>query len=296
MADQSVAPAKVRKAVILAAGYGTRFLPATKAVPKEMLPLVDRPVIQYIVEEAVAAGLDHIVMVTSAGKRSIEDFFDYEPDLEQALAQRGKQEQLQELRSLVTLAHMTFVRQKERLGNGHAVLIARPWLGDEPFALYFPDDVIVHDVPATRQLLDVYEEFGRSVVAVQEVPPQDIELYGVVDAEPVAPRLYRIKGIIEKPPRHQAPSNLATVGRFVLTPTVFQALEETPPGRQGEIWLMDALDRLARREPVYACQYQGRRFDTGRPIGLLTASISLALDREDIGPDLKAYLRSLRLT
>ncbi len=296
MADQNAAPAKVRKAVILAAGYGTRFLPATKAVPKEMLPLVDRPVIQYIVEEAVAAGLDHIVMVTSSGKRSIEDHFDHEPDLEQTLAQRGKEDQLREVRRLAGIAQMTFVRQKERLGNGHAVLITRPWVGHEPFALYFPDDVIVHDVPATRQLLDVYERFGRSVVAVQEVPPEDIELYGAVDAETVEPRVYRIKGIIEKPPRDQAPSNLATVGRFVLTPEVFQALDETPPGREGEIWLMDALDRLARREPVYAYQYRGERFDTGRPIGLLKASISLALGREDTGPELKAYLRSLRLT
>ncbi|HEU4759758.1 MAG TPA: UTP--glucose-1-phosphate uridylyltransferase GalU [Dehalococcoidia bacterium] len=287
---------KVRKAVILAAGYGTRFLPATKAVPKEMLPLVDRPVIQYIVEEAVAAGLHHIVMVTSAPKRSIEDYFDREPGLEQTLAQRGKHDALRELVELTTIADFAFVRQKERLGNGHAVLITRNLVGQEPFALFFPDDVIVHEVPATRQLLDVYEKTGATVVAVQEVAPAEVEHYGVIDPEPVSDRLYRVKGIIEKPRREEATSNLATVGRFVLTPRIFDVLAQTPPGREGELWLMDALHRLAQEEPVYAYQYEGERFDTGRPMGLLKASIALALRREDLGPELKAYLKSLRLT
>ncbi len=286
----------VRKAVILAAGYGTRFLPATKAIPKEMLPLVDRPVIQYIVEEAVQAGLDHIVMVTSGPKRAIEDHFDREPGLEQTLAQRGKQDALRELVALAQIADIAFVRQKERLGNGHAVLITRKLVGEEPFALFFPDDVIVNEVPATRQLLDIYEKFGATVVAVQEVGPAEVEHYGVIDPEPVDGRLYRVKGIIEKPRREEAPSNLATVGRFVLTPRIFEVLAETPPGREGEIWLMDALHRLAQREPVYAYQYEGERFDTGRPIGLLKASIALALRREDLGPELKTYLKSLRLT
>ena len=287
---------KVRKAVILAAGYGTRFLPATKAIPKEMLPLVDRPVIQYIVEEAVAAGLDHIVMVTSGPKRAIEDHFDREPGLELTLAQRGKEDALRELVELTQIADIAFIRQKERLGNGHAVLITRRLVGEEPFALFFPDDVIVNEVPATRQLLDVYEKTGATVVAVQEVAPAEVELYGVIDPEPVSDRLYRVKGIIEKPRREEATSNLATVGRFVLTPRIFEVLAETPPGREGEIWLMDALHRLAQQEPVYAYQYEGERFDTGRPIGLLRASIALALRREDLGPELKAYLKSLRLT
>ena len=286
---------KVRKAVILAAGYGTRFLPATKAVPKEMLPLVDRPVIQYIVEEAVAAGLDHIVMVTSGPKRAIEDHFDREPGLELTLAQRGKEDALRELVELTQIADIAFIRQKQRLGNGHAVLITRRLVGEEPFALFFPDDVIVNEVPATRQLLDVYEKTGATVVAVQEVAPAEVELYGVIDPEPISDRLYRVKGIIEKPRREEATSNLATVGRFVLTPRIFEVLAETPPGREGEIWLMDALHRLAQQEPVYAYQYEGERFDTGRPIGLLRASIALALRREDLGPELKAYLKSLRL-
>ncbi len=283
----------VRKAVILAAGYGTRFLPATKAVPKEMLPLVDRPVIQYIVEEALAAGLEHIVIVTSAAKRSLEDFFDRDPDLERTLADKGDEQRLREVRRLAQIENMAFVRQKERLGNGHAVLMARSLVGDEPFALFFPDDVIVHDPPAIRQLIDAYEKYGRTIVAVQELPREQVVHYGVIDPEPVEPRVYRVKGIIEKPKLEEAPSNLATVGRFVLTPEIFAALDQTPAGRAGEIWLMDALDRLARQGPVYAYQYEGERFDTGQPLGLLKASLTLALRREDIGPQIKAYIRSL---
>jgi UTP--glucose-1-phosphate uridylyltransferase len=283
---------RVRKAVILAAGYGTRFLPATKAVPKEMLPLVDRPVIQYIVEEALAAGLEEIIMVTSGPKRAIEDHFDRQFELEQVLESGGKDRLLDEVRRLADV-QMASVHQRERLGNGHAVLITRTLVGDEPFAIFFPDDVIFHDTPAIGQLIKVFEERRGTVLAVQQVPREQVEMYGVIDPREVQPRLYEVHGVVEKPPVEEAPSNLATVGRFVATPAIFDVLEETPPGRAGEIWLMDAFDRLREREPVFAYEYEGERFDTGQPIGLIKASVFLALQREEMGPELRSYLRSL---
>jgi UTP--glucose-1-phosphate uridylyltransferase len=286
---------KVRKAVILAAGYGTRLLPATKSVPKEMLPLVDRPVIQYIVEEAVAAGIQQIIMVTSANKRAIEDFFDRDFELESVLASAGKRALLDAVKAPADVS-MACVRQKERLGNGHAVTITRDLIGDEPFAIFFPDDVILHEVPAIRQLIDVFDRFGNTVLAVQQVPREEVVQYGVIEPEEVEPRLYRVRSVIEKPSIDEAPSNLTTVGRFIATPDLFAILDETPPGRSGEIWLMDAFDRLCAREPVYACEYEGRRFDCGRPLGLLQASFHLALQREDLAPELRAYLNSLAAT
>jgi len=285
---------KVRKAVILAAGYGTRLLPATKSVPKEMLPLVDRPVIQYIVEEAIAAGLEQIIMVTSASKRAIEDFFDHDFELESVLEAAGKQELLDAVRR-PTRVSLAFVRQKERLGNGHAVLITRDLVGDEPFAIFFPDDVIFSDAPAIGQLMDVFDRFGNTVLAVQQVPREEVVQYGVIEPHEIEPRLYEVRSVVEKPPVDEAPSNLTTVGRFVATPELFDVLADTPPGRAGELWLMDAFDRLISRQPVYACEYEGRRFDCGRPLGLLQASLYLALQRETLGPDLRAHLRSLRL-
>ena len=288
---------KVRKAVILAAGYGTRFLPATKAIPKEMLPLVDRPVIQYIVEEAVAAGLDHIVMVTSAAKRSVEDYFDRDADLERVLAQKGDEASLREVRRLAEMADIAFVRQKERRGIAHAVLMARRVVGDEPFALFFPDDIIVSEVPAIQQLLDVHQRHAGSVLAVQRLPRHEVVHYGVITPEPLEDRVYRVRGIVEKPRAEEAPSDLATVGRYVLAPEVWPLLERTPPGINGEIQLTDTLAMLLEEGyPLYACQFEGERFDTGRPLGLLKASLSLALRREDTGPELKAYLLSLDLT
>lgn len=285
----------VRKAVILAAGHGTRFLPATKAIPKEMLPLLDKPVIQYVLEEAVAAGIQHITIVSAASKRALEDHFDRNLDLEQALESSGKTAALREVQRLAEMADIAFVRQKERLGNGHAVLMAKAIVGDEPFALFFPDDVIVSERPAIRQLMDVHERLGGSVVAVQRLPREEIVNYGVIKPEPLEDRTYRVRGIIEKPALDEAPSDLTTVGRFVVTPRLISVLEQTPAGRAGEIWLMDALDRLTREEPVFAFEYKGERFDTGRPLGLLEASIALALRREDTGPTLKQYLRSLSL-
>lgn len=285
---------KVRKAVILAAGFGTRFLPATKTVPKEMLPILDRPVIQYIVEEALAAGIEQIIMVTSSSKRSMEDHFDRHFELEQALDAGGKRGLLDDVRKLADVP-MVFVRQKERLGNGHAVLITRDLVGDEPFAVFFPDDVIFHSVPAIRQLMNVYEAHGNTVLAVQQVPPEQISLYGIIDPKPVGPRLYEVQSVIEKPPLEEAPSNLATVGRFVVTPEIFDVLDATPPGRSGEIWLMDAFDRLRQREPVYAYEYEGVRFDCGQPLGLLKASLFQGLASETIAGALKSHLKSLSL-
>src|SRR3990170_3081831 len=257
----------VRKAVILAAGHGTRFLPATKAVPKEMLPLVDKPVIQHVVEEAVAAGLSQITIVTAGAKRAVEDHFDRNPELEQVLEATGKSEELREVRRLADIADIAFVRQKGRRGISHAVLAARRVVADEPFALFFPDDIIVAGVPAIGQLL------------------------------PVDDRVYRVLSIIEKPPADEAPSDLATVGRYVLAAEIWPLLERTPPGINGEMQLTDTLAMLLDAgQPLFACRFQGQRFDTGRPLGLLEASVALALGREDIGPAFKQYLRSLSLS
>ena len=287
----------IRKAVILAAGHGTRFLPATKAVPKEMLPLVDKPVIQYVVEEAVAAGLHHVTIVTAGPKRSVEDHFDRNPELEQLLESTGKEAELREIRRVADLADMSFVRQKERRGIAHAVLMAHHVVGEEPFALFFPDDIIVSDVPAIRQLMAVHERHGGSVIAVQRLPRQEVVHYGVITPEPVEERVYRVRGIVEKPSAEEAPSELTTVGRYVLTADIWPLLERTPPGANGEMQLTDTLAMLLEAgHPLFACEFEGERFDTGRPLGLLEASVALALRREDSGPALKRYLRSLSLS
>jgi UTP--glucose-1-phosphate uridylyltransferase len=280
---------KVRKAVILAAGFGTRFLPATKTVPKEMLTLFDRPVIQHIVQEALDAGLEQIIMVTSSFKRAMEDHFDHNFELESALESSRKEALLRQVRDLADVP-MVFVRQKERLGNGHAVMIARELVGNEPFAVFFPDDVIFHRVPAIRQLMDVYDERGGTVLAVQQVPREQVSLYGIIDPVPVSERLYEIRSVIEKPPLEEAPSNLATVGRFVCTPDLFDALHATPPGRSGEIWLMDAFDNLRRSQAVYAYEYEGVRFDCGQPLGLLKASLYQGLRNPETSPEIRAFL------
>jgi UTP--glucose-1-phosphate uridylyltransferase len=287
----------IRKAVILAAGHGTRFLPATKAVPKEMLPLVDKPAIQYVVEEAVAAGLHHVIIVTAGAKRSVEDHFDRTHELEYLLESQGKELELREIQRATDLVDMAFVRQKERRGIAHAVLMTRRVVGEEPFALFFPDDIIVSDVPAIRQLMDVHERHGGSVIAVQRLPRQEVVHYGVITPEPMEERVYRVRGIVEKPSAEEAPSELATVGRYVLAADIWPLLERTPPGAGGEIQLTDTLAMLLEAgQPMFACEFEGERFDTGRPLGLLQASISLGLRREDIGPALKQYLRSLSLS
>jgi len=287
---------RVRKGVILAAGHGTRMLPLTKAQPKEMLPLVDKPVIHYVVEEAVASGIEQIVMVTSGGKRAVEDYFDRALVLERALEEKGEHERLAEVRAVSEMADMVFVRQKEQKGIGHAVLTAQSVIGDEPFVLFFPDDIIVADPPATRQLIDVYERHGGSVLAVQRVPHEEIVHYGSMAAEPIEENVFRVLSLVEKPRPEEAPSDLATVGRYVLTPDVFPALKRTKPGVGGEIQITDGLALLLEEKPIFACLFRGTRYDTGRPLGLLQASIELALQRPELAPQLKDYLRSLDLS
>ena len=286
----------VRKAVILAAGFGTRFLPVTKALPKEMLPIFDRPALQYVVEEAVSAGLREIIIVTAAGKTAIEDYFDHAYDLEQFLMNKRNESALAEVRRPALLADIAYVRQKERLGVGHAVLCARSLVGNEPFALFFPDDVIFSEKPAIGQLLHVFQERGESVLAVERTPRDEISHYGVIDARQAGLRLHQLLGLVEKPSPQDAPSDLAIVGRYILTPQIFERLAETLPHPSGEIQLTDGLARLLEHERVYAYEYMGERHDTGRPLGLLKASISEALRRPDAADGLSSYLRGLDLS
>ncbi|MFQ6020184.1 MAG: UTP--glucose-1-phosphate uridylyltransferase [Dehalococcoidia bacterium] len=292
----SLLTSSVRKGVILAAGYGTRFLPATKAAPKELFPLVDKPLIQYVVEEAVASGLVQVIVVTTASKRALEDHFDRQPDLERVLEAKGDEGCLREVRRLADLADIAFVRQKERRGIGHAVLAAQPFVGDEPFALFFPDDIVFADVPAIDQLIQVHERYGGSVLAAQRVPREDVVHYGIIQARPVDDRLYEVLGIVEKPRVEEAPSDLAAFGRYILEPEVFAVLAETPSGREGQLELTDGLALLVERgHRLYAYECEGERHDTGRPLGLLKASLAEALRRPDIGPELRDYLQSLDL-
>lgn len=286
---------KVRKAVILAAGYGTRLLPATKAQPKETLPLVDKPIIQYTVEEAVASGLDQIVIVTSAGKRAVEDHFDRSWELEEVLEAKGDITTAEKMRRISHLADIAYVRQYDQRGIGDAVMTARHVVGNEPFVLFFPDDVIAAETPVAKQLVDAFQEHGGSVVAVEEVPETEIESYGIVDGDDLGGGVYQLRGVVEKPKPADAPTNLGIVGRYALTPAIFDAIQETPPGKGGEIQITDALGVLLQQQPLFALQFEGRRYDTGRPLGLIKASIELALERDDIGPGLRDYLRGLEL-
>jgi UTP--glucose-1-phosphate uridylyltransferase len=284
---------RVRRAVILAAGYGTRFLPATKAIPKEMLPLVDRPAIQCVVEEAVRAGLNQIVMVTAVNKRAVEDHFDRLTDLEMFLEEKGSRQQAKEVRRLAEVADIVFVRQKERRGIGDAVMRARQVIGDEPFALFFPDDIIESDVPAIGQLMDVHDRYGGSVVAVERLPREELPHYGVIEPKELEERVYQVMGIVEKPPAAEAKSDLGMVGRLVLTPDIFPIIERTPPGANGEIQLTDSLGLLSEVDSLYACRFAGERFDIGRPIGFLKANLSMALRRPDLAAELVPYLQEL---
>ena len=285
----------VRKAVILAAGYGSRLLPATKAIPKEMIPLVDKPAIQYCVEEAVGAGLSQIIIVTSAGKRSIEDYFDRHSDLEAMLTAKGDTERLAEIERLHTMADFVFVRQARQNGLGDAVRTARAAVHEEPFVLFLPDDIVLGDPSPTQELIQTYEKYSASVIAVETVPPSETGSYGIVAGEEVDARTTKLSMLVEKPAPSVAPSNLAIVGRYLLTPGVFDAISNTEPGYGGEIQITDALQRMADTEGMYAYRFTGQRFDTGRPLGLLKASIAIALSRKDIAPGLAEYLRSLKL-
>jgi len=291
---------RVRKAVFPAAGLGTRFLPATKAQPKEMLPLVDKPIIQYGVEEALESGIDNIIIVTGRGKNSIEDHFDVSFELEHLLAEKGKTDLLAVVREISDMIHISYVRQKEALGLGHAVLVSRELVGDESFAVLLADDVIDSQIPVVRQMLEVHEATGGSVIAVQKVTGEAISSYGVAAVEPFdADRfsgpVFRITDMVEKPRLVDAPSDLAIVGRYLLTPVVFEYLESTGRGTGGEIQLTDALRAMARNEPIYALQFQGRRHDTGDKLGFLQATVEYALKRPDLGAAFRQYLHSLQL-
>jgi UTP--glucose-1-phosphate uridylyltransferase len=284
---------RVRTAVFPAAGLGTRFLPATKAQPKEMLPLVDKPMIQYVVEEAVAAGLDRLTMVTGRGKRAIEDHFDASVELEFYLQERGKWEELEQIKTISDLASVSYIRQKEPLGLGHAILCAHPLVGEEPFAVFLGDDIIVADPPAISQLLAVYEQHREPVLAVERMPVSQLSRYGVIRGTPVADRVYLVEDLVEKPAPEAAPSDLAIIGRYVLPPDIFPILRETPPDHRGEIQLTDALRRLRERRPIYAVQFTGRHFDTGDKLGFLRATVELALGRPDLAEPFRAYLQGL---
>lgn len=280
---------KVKKAVIPAAGLGTRFLPATKAMPKEMLPIVDKPTIQYIVEEAVLSGIEDIIIVTGKGKRAIEDHFDRTVELEDALLSKKKFHQLESIRAISSMADIHYIRQKEPLGLGHAVWCARRFIGDEPFAVLLGDDIVHGSTPCLAQLLDVYERRSMPVVAVQNVPLEAVSRYGIVDANLIYGRLSRVLSLIEKPSPDLAPSTLAIIGRYVLTPTVFEFLERGKRGAGGEIQLTDALGDLNQREGMLALEFEGRRFDVGEKLGFIEATLELALER----PELHAAVRDI---
>jgi UTP--glucose-1-phosphate uridylyltransferase len=291
-------PKKVRKAVFPAAGLGTRFLPATKAMPKEMLPLVDKPIIQYGVEEAVASGCDQIIIITGRGKQAIEDHFDVSYELEKMLEERGKTDLLQIVRQISDLIHIAYVRQKEALGLGHAVLTARELVGDEPFAVLLADDVIDAEVPCLKQMMEVFDKMQCSVLATQVVEGPGISAYGVLEATPVPGsngKLYEVMNLVEKPRPEEAPSNLAVIGRYILTPTVFETLSDIKAGAGGELQLTDGLKQLLKKEKIYGYVFEGKRHDTGDKLGFLKATVEFALKRADLGGPLRQYLKSLNL-
>jgi UTP--glucose-1-phosphate uridylyltransferase len=288
---------KVCKAVFPAAGLGTRFLPATKAQPKEMLPLVDKPIIQYGVEEALAAGCNQIIMITGRGKQAIEDHFDVSYELERILEARGKTDLLKVVRLISDSIHVAYVRQKEALGLGHAVLTARELVSNEPFAVLLADDVIDAEVPVLKQMMQVFEQVQCSVIATQIVEGKAISAYGVLDAKPVPgnSRLYEIRNMVEKPKFEEAPSNLAIIGRYILTPAIFDILSHTQAGAGGELQLTDGMRTLLQHEKMYAYVYEGKRHDAGDKLGFLKATVEFALKREDLGGPLREYLRTLKL-
>jgi len=284
---------KITKAIFPAAGFGTRFLPATKAIPKEMLPLVDKPLIQYSVEEAKKSGFEEIIIVTGMGKTAIEDHFDTSVELEMLLKERKKKEVLTMIRKISNMVHFAYTRQKEPLGLGHAIYITKNLVGREPFAVFLSDDIIDSKVPVMKQLLKVYKSRKASVLAVQKVPRKKAHLYGIIKGKKVAPGIYRVADLVEKP-KSSPPSNLAVIGRYILTPGIFDALDETPRGRGGELQLTDGLRNLLKKEEIYACEFEGTRFDAGDKMGFLEANISYALKRKDMAGELKRFLRGIK--
>jgi len=284
---------KVRKAVIIAAGWGTRFLPVTRSQPKEMLPLVDKPIIQYAVEEAVNSGIEQVIMVTARGKQAIEDYFDRAFELEHFLEQKGDAERLRQMQELSGMVDIAYIRQKEQLGLGHAILTARNMAGGEPFAVILPDDIVDSAVPGLKRMIEVYEKYEAGVVAVERVSDEDTRKYGIIEPKQVSDGIYRVLSLVEKPEPAQAPSRLGIVGRYVLPPEIFDVLAVTPPGKGNEIQVTDALQLLLKKQSLYACELEGVRYDTGTPQGWLEANVALALKRDDIGPGLREYLRKL---
>ena len=288
-------PQKIRKAVFPAAGLGTRFLPATKASPQEMLPLVDKPLIQYGVEEAVASGVESILIITGRGKNAIEDHFDISFELEELLRERGKSEMFEEARAVSELARISYVRQKQALGLGHAILQAKDFVEGEPFAVMLADDIVDSEVPALKQMLAVYEETGAPVLGTMRVEGEAISRFGVLDAEEVRPGVFRVRDMVEKPRYEEAPSDLAIIGRYILTPDIFDEIERTGRGAGGEIQITDAMRSLLKKRDFYAVRFEGTRHDAGDKLGFLVATVEFALKRHDLGPQFREYLRSLNL-
>lgn len=284
---------KVRKAIIPAAGLGTRFLPATKAQPKEMLPIVDKPTIQYIIEEAIDSGIEDIMIVTGRNKRAIEDHFDKSYELEDMLKRKGDHDLLNLVQDISNLVNIHYIRQKEPKGLGHAIHCAKTFIGNEPFAVLLGDDIVDSEVPCIKQLIDVYDEYNTSVIGVQHVPESEVSKYGIVNCKHVEERVYKIKDLVEKPEREKAPSNIAILGRYVITPKIFHYLENAQPGKGGEIQLTDALKSMLSVEAMYAYDFVGKRYDVGNKMGFLEATVEFALKRDDLKGDFTAYLDGL---
>jgi UTP--glucose-1-phosphate uridylyltransferase len=286
---------KIRKAVFPAAGLGTRFLPATKSSPKEMLPLVDKPLIQYVVEEAVASGIESIQIVTGRDKSTIENHFDISFELEHLLQERGKTSQFEAVRAISELAHISYTRQKQALGLGHAIYQAKDFVGDEPFAALLADDIIISETPGLQQMVEVFERYNAPVIATMQVEGEAISRFGAIDADEIEPNVYKVNDMVEKPPLAEAPSDLAIIGRYIFTPDIFAAIEQTAPGAGGEIQITDAMCILLKSRPFYAIKLDGVRHDAGDKLGFLIATVELALKRDDLGDAFREYLRSLDL-
>jgi len=284
---------KVRKAIIPAAGLGTRFLPATKAQPKEMLPIVDKPTIQYIVEEAINSGIEDIIIISGRNKRAIEDHFDKSYELEHELAKKGDEELLELVRGISNLANIHYIRQKEAKGLGHAIYCAKSFIGNEPFAVLLGDDIVDSEVPCLKQLIDVFNEYKTTVIGVQPVNDEDVSKYGIVSCKQVDNRVYKVKDLVEKPDRENAPSNIAILGRYIITPLIFECLENVKPGKGGEIQLTDALKTLIGQEAMYAYDFIGKRYDVGNKLGFLQATVEFALKREDLNEEFTKYLKEI---
>lgn len=284
---------KIRKAIIPAAGLGTRFLPATKAQPKEMFPIVDKPTIQYIVEEAIQSGIEDILIITGRNKRAIEDHFDKSVELELELKKKNKESLLNLVEDISNMVNIHYIRQKEPKGLGHAIYCAKSFVGNEPFAVLLGDDIVDSEVPVLKQMIDQYERYNCSIIGVQEVPYEDVDKYGIVDAAIIEDRLYKVKDLVEKPKKEKAPSNIAILGRYIITPRIFEILENTPPGAGGEIQLTDALKTLLNYEAIYAYNFIGKRYDVGDKLGYLMATVEYALKREDLSEPFKRYLLEL---